>query len=226
MWSPRGPADPILAARHKTIEKLHFLRRPGAGSWCWVLVLGGSLQSTDTALWESFLGRNVFFIIKNSWTSLWFPHPSGKLRSLNLPKLLLCFAMVSQCAVVAALLSAPSHTRATAPWRSVDLLIPSSGYWYRLDKVVEGPGEIQMQLNLRCKTRKSMTTEEGLVPWSGVGSRITCAVYPVLSPPCNQRWYSGSHYTLQPHNSPAQTILPTMGSTLLNPYQPLTLVLD
>ena len=77
-----------------------------------------------------------------------------------------------------------------------------------------------MQLNLRCKTRKSMTTEEGLVPWSGVGSRITCAVYPVLSPPCNQRWYSGSHYTLlQSHNSPAQTILPTMGSTLLNPPQ-------
>ena len=72
---------------------------PPAGRW--VLVLGGSLQSTDTALWESFLGRNVFFIIKNSWTSLWFPHPSGKLRSLNLPKLLLCFAMVSQCALVA-----------------------------------------------------------------------------------------------------------------------------
>ena len=67
---------------------------------------------------------------------------------------------------------------------------------------------------------KSITTEEGLVPWSGVGSRITCAVYPVLSPPCNQRWYSGSHYTLlQSHNSPAQTILPTMGSTLLNPPQ-------
>ena len=95
---------------------------PPAGRW--VLVLGGSLQSTDTALWESFLGRNVFFIIKNSWTSLWFPHPSGKLRSLNLPKLLrYSFAMVSQCAVVAALLSAPSHTRATAPWRSVNLLI-------------------------------------------------------------------------------------------------------
>ena len=70
---------------------------PPAG--CWALVLGGSLQSTDTALWESFLGRNVFFIIKNSWTSLWFPHPSGKLRSLNLPKLLLCFALVSQCAL-------------------------------------------------------------------------------------------------------------------------------
>ena len=87
---------------------------------------------------------------------------------------------------------------------------------------------------------KSMTTE-GLVPWSGVGSRITCAVYPVLSPPCNlyctvlyctvictvsgpqspcnQRWYSGSHYKLQSHNSPAQTILPTRGSTLLNPPQ-------
>ena len=50
--------------------------------------------------------------------------PLSQIRShsLDLTKLLLCFAVDSQCAVVAALLSAPSHTRATAPWRSVNLL--------------------------------------------------------------------------------------------------------
>ena len=31
MCGRAAPRDPILAARHKTIEKLHFLRRPGAG---------------------------------------------------------------------------------------------------------------------------------------------------------------------------------------------------
>ena len=35
---------------------------------------------------------------------------------------------------------------------------------------------------LRVVLNKSRTTE-GLVPWSGVGSRITCAVYPVLGLP-------------------------------------------